>query len=113
MRESRNLPRCHLSRYILYAGDRIGMRFGKEAASGQLAWRHGPEQDHLLITSPLGQGAVMNLVTQSGTNKIRGTSLFSWQRKDWGANNNPGGTSSASAIVTRPRSLEPAGTGAR
>ena len=25
----------------------------------------------------------------------------------------PGGTSSASAIVTRPRSLEPAGTGAR
>lgn len=35
---------------------RIGVRYSDEASSGQLTWRHGPDKDHLLISSPLGQG---------------------------------------------------------
>jgi hypothetical protein len=49
--------------------------------------------------APLGQGAVMNVVTQSGTDRFRGTGLMSWQRRDWSANNNPGGTTSAYELV--------------
>lgn len=35
---------------------RIAVRYRDEASSGQLNWRHGPDKDHLLISSPLGQG---------------------------------------------------------
>ena len=35
---------------------RVAIRYGKEAESGKLFWRHSDETDDLLITSPLGQG---------------------------------------------------------
>lgn len=35
---------------------RIAVRYGVEAAGGQLRWRHDPGGDEMLISSPLGQG---------------------------------------------------------
>lgn len=35
---------------------RVAVRYGDEAASGRVAWRHGAATDDLLISSPLGQG---------------------------------------------------------
>jgi len=35
---------------------RIAVRYGAEAAGGQLRWRHDREGDEMLISSPLGQG---------------------------------------------------------
>jgi len=35
---------------------RIAVRYGVEAAGGQLRWRHDREGDEMLISSPLGQG---------------------------------------------------------
>jgi len=35
---------------------RIAVRFGEEATSGNLAWRHLADGDELLITNPFGQG---------------------------------------------------------
>lgn len=43
---------------------RIAIRYGDEAASGNLAWRHGVRSDELLLTSPLGQG--MARITRLG-----------------------------------------------
>lgn len=35
---------------------RIAVRYGDEAAGGQLRWRHDRDGDEMLISSPLGQG---------------------------------------------------------
>ena len=35
---------------------RAAIRYGTEAGSMRIAWRHGAESDDLLITGPLGQG---------------------------------------------------------
>jgi outer membrane lipoprotein LolB len=35
---------------------RVAVRYGDEAASGRVTWRHGAATDDLLISSPLGQG---------------------------------------------------------
>lgn len=35
---------------------RIAVRYGVEAAGGQLRWRHDRDGDEMLISSPLGQG---------------------------------------------------------
>ena len=35
---------------------RVAVRYGKDAASGRIFWRHSDEADELLITSPIGQG---------------------------------------------------------
>jgi len=35
---------------------RIAVRFRDESSSGNFAWRHGVDEDEVLITSPLGQG---------------------------------------------------------
>ena len=35
---------------------RVAVRYGKDAASGRVFWRHSSDADELLITSPLGQG---------------------------------------------------------
>lgn len=51
---------------------RIAVRFGEEATSGNLAWRHLVDGDELLITNPFGQGvarvvrdrALVTLTTQ-------------------------------------------------
>jgi outer membrane lipoprotein LolB len=35
---------------------RVAVRYGKDAASGRIFWRHSSDVDELLITSPFGQG---------------------------------------------------------
>ncbi len=35
---------------------RIAVRYGEEASSGNIAWRHRLDGDELLITNPFGQG---------------------------------------------------------
>lgn len=35
---------------------RVAVRYGKDAASGRILWRHASDTDELLITSPFGQG---------------------------------------------------------
>lgn len=35
---------------------RVAVRYGKEAASGRIDWRHSQTRDEMLITNPLGQG---------------------------------------------------------
>jgi outer membrane lipoprotein LolB len=35
---------------------RVAVRYGKDAASGRVFWRHASDTDELLITSPIGQG---------------------------------------------------------
>jgi len=53
---------------------RIAMKYRDEAASGNIAWRHGLKDDELLLTSPLGQGLArlarsgeeVTLTTQDG-----------------------------------------------
>jgi outer membrane lipoprotein LolB len=55
-------------------GGRIAMKYRDEAASGNIAWRHGLREDELLLTSPLGQGLArlvrtgddITLTTQDG-----------------------------------------------
>lgn len=47
------------------------------------------------VSSPLGQGAVVNVATKSGTNHLRGALSFSMQRRAWTSSNSPGGTSQA------------------
>ena len=42
-------------------GGRIAMRYGEQAASGNVAWRHSRASDELLITTPVG-GAVARIV---------------------------------------------------
>lgn len=46
-------------------------------------------------SAPLGQGAVINMVTRSGTNHLKGSGTMLFQAERWSANNNPGGTTSA------------------
>jgi outer membrane lipoprotein LolB len=35
---------------------RIAVRYRDDAGTGNVAWRHGPRSDEMLLTSPLGQG---------------------------------------------------------
>lgn len=35
---------------------RVAIRYGKEAATGRIDWRHTTARDEMLITNPLGQG---------------------------------------------------------
>ena len=44
---------------------RVAVRYGNEGASGRFFWRHSPQADDLLITSPLGQG-IARLSRQGG-----------------------------------------------
>lgn len=43
-------------------------------------------------SAPLGQGAVINMVTRSGTNRLSGAAALRGQSRRWASNNNPGGT---------------------
>ena len=53
---------------------RVAVRYGNEAASGRVSWRHSDTADDLIISTPLGQGVaeimrrdgVYTLVTTSG-----------------------------------------------
>jgi outer membrane lipoprotein LolB len=42
---------------------RIAVRYGEQAASGNVAWRHSRASDELLITTPMG-GAVARIVRE-------------------------------------------------
>lgn len=44
---------------------RIAVRFREESSSGNFAWRHGPADDEVLITTPLGQGVAR--IIRAGT----------------------------------------------
>lgn len=46
-------------------------------------------------SSPLGEGAVINVATKSGTNLLSGALSLALQRRAWTSNNSPGGTSQA------------------
>ena len=50
-------------------------------------------------SAPLGQGAIINVVTRSGSNAYKGDGNFVFQPKAWNWNNNPGGTTSAFSMV--------------
>ena len=45
--------------------------------------------------SPIGVGAVINIATKAGTDRLSGAAGFAFQDKSWSCNNLPGGTSSA------------------
>jgi len=45
---------------------RFAARYGNEAATGQLAWRHDAARDEVLISSPLGQGLARVTRRESG-----------------------------------------------
>ncbi len=49
--------------------------------------------------SPMAEGAVMNMVSKSGTNQFKGSFNQVFQRKQWSGNNQPGGTTSAFSYV--------------
>jgi hypothetical protein len=46
-------------------------------------------------STPIGAGAVIALVTQSGTNRLRGAAGLAYQGERWNGNNAAGGTSAA------------------
>jgi hypothetical protein len=48
---------------------------------------------------PLGQGAVVNAVSRSGTDRVFGSVATLFQAREWTSNNNPGGTTAAYDIV--------------
>jgi len=45
---------------------RLAARYGDESFSGNLAWRHAPSADEMLISTPLGQG-VARIAREAGT----------------------------------------------
>jgi outer membrane lipoprotein LolB len=53
---------------------RIAVRYRDDAGSGNIAWRHGPDVDEMLLTTPFGQGIArlarkggeITLTTQDG-----------------------------------------------
>src|SRR4029078_4811619 len=49
--------------------------------------------------TPIGAGAVVSVVTRSGSNQVSGSAGVVYQGKSWNGNNAPGGTSNAFAIV--------------
>ncbi|HKO88533.1 MAG TPA: lipoprotein insertase outer membrane protein LolB [Burkholderiales bacterium] len=49
---------------------RVAVRYGQEAASGRVAWRHSGEKDDLLISNPLGQG-IAELSRRDGVYMLR------------------------------------------
>ena len=59
-------------RYEFELSGRIAVKFGDEASSGNLAWRHRAAGDDLLISSSLGQG-IAHLV-RDGDNFVLTTS---------------------------------------
>jgi len=56
-------------------------------------------------SAPIGAGAIVSVVTQSGTNQLKGAVGIVYQGEDWNGNNAPGGTSSEFEIVQPDASL--------
>ena len=55
--------------------------------------------------TPIGAGAVVSVVTRSGSNQLKGAARVNYQSRDWNGNNAPGGTSNAFAILQSDGSL--------
>ena len=55
--------------------------------------------------TPIGAGAVVSVVTRSGTNALKGSAAVVFQRDEWNGNNAPGGTSSGFEILQPDASL--------
>ena len=45
---------------------RIAVRYGEEALSGSIAWRHGVDSDEMLLTGALGTGLARIVRTRDG-----------------------------------------------
>lgn len=75
------LAACATPSFLLPAADvefelvgRIAVKYRDDAGSGNIAWRHAPRSDELLMTTPLGQGVArlvragseVTLTTQDG-----------------------------------------------
>jgi hypothetical protein len=56
-------------------------------------------------SSPMAFGAVVNMVTKSGTNTLRGVGSISYQAMGWNANNLTGGTAQGTSITQPDLSL--------
>jgi len=56
-------------------------------------------------SAPIGAGAIVSVVTQSGTNQLKGAVGIVYQGEDWNGNNAPAGTSSGFEIVQPDASL--------
>ena len=50
-------------------------------------------------SAPLGVGVVINVATQSGTNRLSGAGSMVYQARSWNGNNNPGGTSAVYTLA--------------
>jgi hypothetical protein len=50
-------------------------------------------------STPLGTGAIVNLVTRSGSNNYTGGAGFVFQPQSWNGNNNPSGTTASFSLV--------------
>jgi len=55
--------------------------------------------------TPIGAGAIVSVVTRSGSNQLNGAARVVYQGEDWNGNNAPGGTSNAFSIVQPDASL--------
>ena len=55
--------------------------------------------------TPIGAGAVVSVVTRSGSNQLKGAVRVGYQGAGWNGNNAPGGTSNAFEIVQSDASL--------
>jgi outer membrane lipoprotein LolB len=49
---------------------RVAVRYGEEAASGRVVWRHSDSRDELLMSNPLGQG-IVELSGRPGAYELR------------------------------------------
>ena len=49
-------PTAELAGEAFYLSGRVSVKYGSEAASGRITWRHDSASDDLLFSSPLGQG---------------------------------------------------------
>ena len=56
-------------------------------------------------SAPIGAGAIVSVVTQSGTNRLKGAAGIVYQNEAWSGNNAPGGTTTAFQIVQPDASL--------
>ncbi|MBI5330399.1 MAG: outer membrane lipoprotein LolB [Betaproteobacteria bacterium] len=51
---------------------RVSVKSGEESFSGGIAWRHVPDADEILLTTPLGQGVAELRITPQGANLVDG-----------------------------------------
>src|SRR5262249_60690238 len=56
-------------------------------------------------STPIGAGAIISIVTRSGTNDLKGAAGIAYEGRRWNGNNAPGGTSTAFEISQPDASL--------